>query len=423
MLHRYAYAYDAAGNRTSEQIDTTVATETPNVNNQVTGRTGGGTIRVAGYLSKIGTVTVADNPAQMTTTTNFVGTIPASVGTNQFPVVAVDLSGNAATNWYQLTVSANGLDTSFTYDLAGNQLTKSNSAGVLALSWDGADRCSAITNGNLRTAIAYDGASRWSRITEYANDTLTADRRFIWNGTTLAEERDSSGSNVVQRFFANGFQRGGTNYFYVKDHLGSIREVYDQNGVLQARFEYDPYGRRTQTYGTLWVDFGFAGQFHHMPSGTAWAVFRIYQPDVARWANRDPIREHGGLNIYAYCGNNALNRTDTTGLSDKHGSDLNLFNNNPWSIGQNLFALAEALEPVPDVFVVSGHGFTGLGHPDIVDNLTPIQLADAIRKKAREENISFSRVRLAVCYAGREEATGYSKAQELANILQVRVDA
>ena len=61
-----------------------------------------------------------------------------------------------------------------------------------------------------------------------------------------------------------------------------------------------------QTFGTLWVDFGFAGLFHHKPSGTEWAVFRIYQPDVARWANRDPIREQGGLNLYAYCGNNPV---------------------------------------------------------------------------------------------------------------------
>jgi RHS repeat-associated protein len=314
VLHRYVYAYDAAGNRTSEQIDTSVSTETANIVNQLTSRIGGGNVVVAGYLNKTGAVAIAGSPAMMITTTNFVGSIPASVGTNSFPVVANDFNGNATTNWYQLTVSANGLDTAINYDLAGNQITKSNSAGVLAFGWDGNDRCTAITNGALRTAIAYDGISRWSRITEYSNTTLTADRRFVWNGTTLAEERDASGSNVVQRFFANGFQHGGTNYFYVKDHLGSIRHVTDATGNIVASFSYDPYGRRTQTFGSVWVDFGFAGLFHHKASGTAWAVGRIDQPDVARWANRDPIKENGGLNLYAYCDGDPANRVDPLGF-------------------------------------------------------------------------------------------------------------
>jgi RHS repeat-associated protein len=84
--------------------------------------------------------------------------------------------------------------------------------------------------------------------------------------------------------------------------------------VIQARFDYDPYGRRTQTYGTLWVDYGFAGLMHHKASGICFAVWRIYQPDVARWASRDPIREEGGLNLYADCENDPGNSIDLLGL-------------------------------------------------------------------------------------------------------------
>jgi hypothetical protein len=73
IAHRYAYAYDKAGNRVSEQIDATAATEAPNAVNQLTSRTGGGTVRVAGFLSETGTATIAGAPARMTTATNFEG--------------------------------------------------------------------------------------------------------------------------------------------------------------------------------------------------------------------------------------------------------------------------------------------------------------------------------------------------------------
>ena len=404
VAHRYAYAYDRAGNRVSEQIDATSATETPNVDNQVTSRTGGGVVRVTGYLSETGTVTIAGAPARMTSPTNFEGEAMVGVGSYSIPVTATDLSNNSSASNVVRTFTANGLDTTFTYDLAGNQLTKSNSTGVLALGWDGADRCTAITNGVYRTAIAYDGISRWSRITEYSNATLTADRRFIWNGATLAEERDASGSNVVQRFFANGFQRAGTNYFYVRDHLGSIREVYDASGALQARFEYDPYGRRTQVYGTLWVDFGFAGLFEPR-NGLKLAVWRIYQPDVAKWGNRDPIRERGGFNLYRYCANNPISLSDPSGLTEGFGSDHNYFEDFFFPEPGNFYAKAENLKPEPGINVITGHGPKALGQLRMAGNMDPFQLAAVILSDTLWGYRNFSSIKVASCFASRAETT------------------
>ena len=426
VLHHYVYAYDAAGNRISEQIDATVATETPNVANQVTSRTGGGSVRVAGFISTTGNVAIAGSPARMLTTTNFVGQLSTSIGTNSFPVVATDISGNSTTNWYQLTVSANGLDTQFTYDLAGNQLTKSNSAGVLALGWDSADRCTAITNGSLRTAIAYDGISRWSRITEYSNATLTADRRLIWNGTTLAEERDASGSNVVQRFFANGFQRTGTNYFYVKDQLGSIIEVTDASGNMVASFSYDPYGRRTQTYGTLWVDFGFAGLVHHKASGTAWAMRRIDQPDVARWANRDPILEEGGLNLYRYCANDPVNKFDPLGLAETNVINLFPVSDTFLNGGAEHLHVAD-----PNTLVMAAHAHLNrwdrspyLEAPaTTVADMNPHQLAAYIRQTPQWKSGGYTSITLVSCNTGVAGFSGVSYAQRLSNLLNITVYA
>jgi RHS repeat-associated protein len=123
---------------------------------------------------------------------------------------------------------------------------------------------------------------------------------------------------VVRRYFPGGFWFSGTNYFYQADHLGSVREVTTSNGTVVARFTYDPYGKRTQTFGStsFVVDIGFTGHFHHGPSGLIFAPGRFYDPETGRWISRDPIQEQGGINLYAYCGGDPINQTDALGLND-----------------------------------------------------------------------------------------------------------
>jgi len=42
--------------------------------------------------------------------------------------------------------------------------------------------------------------------------------------------------------------------------------------------------------------------------------YRFYSPGMRRWINRDPISESGGLNVYAFVGNNPVNFADPYGL-------------------------------------------------------------------------------------------------------------
>lgn len=42
--------------------------------------------------------------------------------------------------------------------------------------------------------------------------------------------------------------------------------------------------------------------------------FRNYFPEIARWDSRDPLGEQGGLNLYAFVGNNPVNWVDPWGL-------------------------------------------------------------------------------------------------------------
>jgi RHS repeat-associated protein len=66
--------------------------------------------------------------------------------------------------------------------------------------------------------------------------------------------------------------------------------------------------------GTATSDIGYAGYFYHPGSGLEFALFRAYDPTHARWLNRDPIAESGGINLYAYVNGNPIKYVDPTGL-------------------------------------------------------------------------------------------------------------
>ena len=121
-----------------------------------------------------------------------------------------------------------------------------------------------------------------TQIVEKTGTTVNSTKRFVWLGTELAEERDGS-NNVTRRFFGEGEQIGGTAYLFTRDHLGSVREMVDVSGVVQARYAYDPYGRRTKVSGSLEADFGFTGHYYHAPSQLHLALYRAYDAGKGRW--------------------------------------------------------------------------------------------------------------------------------------------
>jgi RHS repeat-associated protein len=163
------------------------------------------------------------------------------------------------------------------------------------------------------TAFDYDGLGR--RVRERLNGAET--RHWLWCGLELCEERDAA-NNVTKRFYAQGEQIAGTNYFYTRDHLGSVRELVDANGTtLHARYDYDLYGQRTAnivTANAVESDFGYTGHQEFAAIGLIGAPLRLYQQTYGRWLSRDPIGEDGGMNLYRYVGGMPIGATDPLGL-------------------------------------------------------------------------------------------------------------
>jgi RHS repeat-associated protein len=55
--------------------------------------------------------------------------------------------------------------------------------------------------------------------------------------------------------------------------------------------------------------------FLHQASGLYLTLNRAYDPYSGRWLSRDPIEEAGGINIYAYIGDDPVNDIDLLGLN------------------------------------------------------------------------------------------------------------
>jgi RHS repeat-associated protein len=101
--------------------------------------------------------------------------------------------------------------------------------------------------------------------------------------------------------------------FFTTDHLGSTTEVSATMGTVQARYAFDPWGRRTLTVGTDVTRVGFTGHQLHAPAELVFALYRGYRPDVGRWLSSDPSRD--GVNHYEYVANNPVSANDPEGLA------------------------------------------------------------------------------------------------------------
>jgi hypothetical protein len=123
--------------------------------------------------------------------------------------------------------------------------------------------------------FVYDPWGRNAKITEYASGSLISTKQFVWYGVNMSEARDASGT-IINQYFLHGQNSSGTNYFFTRDQLGSVRDVTNNSGVLQAVYSYDPYGRLATLSGSSNADFLFANYYYHAPSGLSMTVNRAY---------------------------------------------------------------------------------------------------------------------------------------------------
>jgi RHS repeat-associated protein len=309
------FTYDKAGNRTKDTTDGIDTDFIPNNMNQLTKVSPKGPLHFQGRTNQPAAVEVEGQAAGMDAEHVFSTQLPLASSVVQISITAQTPGGQVITQHYEVK-----RDRDLVYDLNGNLIND----GQRTYTWDAANRLVKVsvldptTGLSSRTSeFTYDGLWRRVRMLEKDGVVTTADRRFIWVGAEIKEERNAV-NQVQKRFYGMGVQQvagdQAGNYYYQLDHLGSVRSVLNSSGVEVAKYDFDLWGKRTKISGTFDADMGYTGHFQHEASGLALTWFRAYDPKRGRWLSRDPIGEMGGINLYGYSANAPSVRTDPLGL-------------------------------------------------------------------------------------------------------------
>lgn len=209
-----------------------------------------------------------------------------------------------------------------------NGLNQHTTSGANTLTYDGRGNLASAqgtsygytSENRLATAggvsLTYDPAGRLKQVVG------SSSTRFDYTGDALIAELD--GSNVVLRRYVPGpgqdepivwYEGSGlTNRRWLHaDERGSVTAITDASGAAIQLNSYDEYGIPASTNLGR---FQYTGQTFLPEIGMYYYKARIYSPTLGRFLQTDPIGYGDGLNMYAYVGNNPVNRTDPTGLNE-----------------------------------------------------------------------------------------------------------
>lgn len=242
-----------------------------------------------------------------------------SLGTNWAPVKLLETRtySYGDTNWKDKLTEFDG--DSITYDANGNPLTYRDG---MSFEWengrilkkintsDKAIQMNYDSNG-MRTQKSVDGVK-----TNYYYDSSNNLFALTQGNDTLFFYYDNSGE--VMSVSCNG-----TMYFYIKDLQGDITEIVDKDGKAVAEYAYDAWGNMlTEDNGTLTIGklnpFRYRSYVYDEETGLYYLQSRYYDPLTGRFLNADVYADTQSgtplsTNMFAYCENNAINKSDDEG--------------------------------------------------------------------------------------------------------------
>jgi len=160
-------------------------------------------------------------------------------------------------------------------------------------------------------------------------------RRYVWDGYNIAAEividEVTPSTNVT--YYVWGTDLSGTlqgaggvggllavirpdgTFFPCYDANGNVTYYVDGAGNIRAHYKYSPFGEIVVQSGDLadTFKFRFSTKYWDEETRSYYYGYRHYAPKLGCWLSKDPIGEEGGLNLYAICENNLLDRFDPTG--------------------------------------------------------------------------------------------------------------
>ena len=244
--------------------------------------------------------------------------------------------GYSSGSWGDLLTSYWG--NSITYDGVGNPLTWGDYG---ELTWQGR-RLMSYSDSESGDNYSYTYNADGIRTSKTVNDVKHI---YHLSGTQILSEEwtedrvqhilifvyDDSGQPIGMSHFEDGVKNG--DYLFAKNVQGDITAVYDANGTCLVTYTYDAWGNTRVRYSNggastaaRYNPLRYRGYYYDIETGFYLTGARYYDPEIGRFINADGYVSTGqgvlGNNMFAYCGNNPVNRADSTGMIWKEIGDI-----------------------------------------------------------------------------------------------------
>ncbi|MDR0850732.1 MAG: RHS repeat-associated core domain-containing protein, partial [Christensenellaceae bacterium] len=220
------------------------------------------------------------------------------------------------------------------YDAAGNPTSYMDKT----MTWQNGRELASVTTGNSSAAYQYDhNGLRIRKTTGIFNNNL-----YFWEGNRLLCESAGFGNSrwfLYDQTGIYGFNYspliGSVDYIYEKNIFGDIIGIYRvSDGVKMGSYEYDAWGKilaikdgsgnivlPTDTNNIMNQNpFRYRSYYYDNETGFYYLQSRYYDPSIGRFINADEpsaLYSNAGMtfgaNLYAYCLNNPVMYTDSTG--------------------------------------------------------------------------------------------------------------
>jgi RHS repeat-associated protein len=200
----------------------------------------------------------------------------------------------------------------YTYDDEGNRISKTSltTGEKTAYNWDHRNRLIGVAIGSgwkkQQVQYRYDYMNRLT----HRNDEL-----FVHDGWQVVCSLKNG--KIVDRYLWGARQDEllcENDHWTLCDHLGTIREMINENGKTVSCLDYSAFGELLNVSG-IKPRFRYTGKMFDDVTQLQWNINRWYDAKVGKWCSKDPIGVEGrDMNLSRYVDNSPIQFHDNLGL-------------------------------------------------------------------------------------------------------------
>jgi RHS repeat-associated protein len=203
-----------------------------------------------------------------------------------------------------------------TYDYDGNLVHKQKGSFDQYLYWNSIGQLDSVKTGTVMIRFGYDALGRRVRKT-----TPTQTLRYIYADGQVVAEIDAATNTAVRVYSYYGLdsphavKTSSGSYYYIAEGAGNVIALIDVNRTIVNRYRYSAFGQLEDSSEAITNPIRFAGREYDSETQLYYNRARYYDPALHRFVSEDPIGLSGGINQFAYAGNDPMNQSDPSGTN------------------------------------------------------------------------------------------------------------